>query len=80
MEMAWTTNDEIMAHGEGMVDTSLNALDEREDDSTYVERDLNKLTNAGALTAMRYDEAEILQAKGVEVEWGEDLDYNKEKF
>jgi asparaginyl-tRNA synthetase len=30
---------------------------------------------------MRYDEAvEILQSKGVEVEWGEDLDYSKEKI
>tara|TARA_B100000003_G_scaffold155952_1_gene141332 strand:- start:198 stop:659 length:462 start_codon:yes stop_codon:yes gene_type:complete len=29
---------------------------------------------------MRYDEAiEILQGKGVEVEWGQDLDYSKEK-
>ena len=30
---------------------------------------------------MRYDEAiEILQGKGVEVEWGQDLDYSKEKI
>ena len=30
---------------------------------------------------MRYDEAiEILQSKGVEVEWGQDLDYSKEKI
>ena len=30
---------------------------------------------------MRYDEAvEILQSKDVEVEWGQDLDYSKEKI
>ena len=30
---------------------------------------------------MRYDEAvEILQSKGVDIEWGQDLDYSKEKI
>ena len=84
MEMAWATNDEIMTHGEGVVrHIARTLLDEREDELTLLERDLDKLARYAdsPYPRMRYDEAvEILQAKGVEVEWGEDLDYTKEKI
>ena len=84
MEMAWATNDEIMAHGEGVVrHIARTLLDEREDELNFLERDLDKLATYAdsPYPRMRYDEAvEILQAKGVEVEWGEDLDYSKEKI
>ena len=42
MEMAWATNNDIMAHGEGVVRSiARTLLDEREDELTYLERDLN---------------------------------------
>ena len=84
MEMAWASNDEIMAHGEGVVrHIARTLLDEREDELTSLERDLDKLARYAdsAYPRMRYDEAiEILQSKNVEVNWGDDLDYSKEKI
>ena len=84
MEMAWASNDEIMAHGEGVVrHIARTLLDEREDELTFLERDLDKLARYAdsAYPRMRYDEAiEILQSKNVEVNWGDDLDYSKEKI
>ena len=83
MEMAWATNNDIMAHGEGVVRHIAKALlDEREEELTYLERDLELIANYAdnPYPRMRYDEAiEILQGKGVNVEWGQDLDYSKEK-
>ena len=84
MEVAWATNDEIMAHGEGVVrHIASTLLDERESELTSLNRDLDAIARYAdsPYPKMRYDEAvEILQSKGVEVEWGEDLDYSKEKI
>ena len=77
MEMAWATNDDIMEHGEGVVrHIAKTLLDEREEELTYLERDLELIANYAdnPYPRMRYDEAiEILQGKGVNVEWGQDL-------
>jgi asparaginyl-tRNA synthetase len=84
MEVAWATNDEIMAHGEGVVrHIASTLLEERETELASLNRDLDAIARYAdsPYPKMRYDEAvEILQAKGVEVEWGEDLDYSKEKI
>ncbi len=84
MEVAWATNDEIMAHGEGVVrHIASTLLEEREIELASLNRDLDAIARYAdsPYPKMRYDEAvEILQAKGVEVEWGEDLDYSKEKI
>ena len=38
MEMAWASNDEIMAHGEGVVrHIARTLLDEREDELTFLD-------------------------------------------
>ena len=84
MEIAWATNEEVMAHGEGVVrHIASTLLDERSDELQSLGRDL-ELVGRYADTPfprMRYDEAiEILQGKGVDVEWGQDLDYSKEKI
>ncbi len=84
MEVAWATNDEIMAHGEGVVrHIASMLLEERESELTSLNRDLDAIARYAdsPYPKMRYDEAvEILQGKGVEVEWGQDLDYSKEKI
>ena len=84
MEVAWATNDEIMAHGEGVVrHIASTLLEEHETELASLNRDLDAIARYAdsPYPKMRYDEAvEILQAKGVEVEWGEDLDYSKEKI
>ena len=84
MEMAWATNDEIMAHGEGVVrHVARTLLDERGEELVSLERDLDLIARYAdnPYPRMRYDEAvEILQGKGVDVEWGQDLDYSKEKI
>ncbi|MGB2424936.1 MAG: amino acid--tRNA ligase-related protein, partial [Candidatus Poseidoniaceae archaeon] len=84
MEIAWATNEEVMTHGEGVVrHIASTLLDERSDELQSLGRDL-ELVGRYADTPfprMRYDEAiEILQGKGVDVEWGQDLDYSKEKI
>ncbi len=84
MEMAWATNDEIMAHGEGVVrHVARTLLEEQEKELTSLDRDLDLIARYAdnPYPRMRYDEAvEILQAKGDDVEWGQDLDYSKEKI
>ncbi|MCH1616645.1 MAG: asparagine--tRNA ligase, partial [Candidatus Poseidonia sp.] len=84
MEMAWATNNDIMAHGEGVVRSiAKTLLEEREDELIYLERDLEMIARYAdsPYPRMRYDEAiEILQGKDVSVEWGQDLDYSKEKI
>jgi len=83
MEMAWATNDEIMNHGEGLVrHIARTMLDEHSPELTSLDRDIERLAlyADSPYPRMRYDEAiEILQGKGVDVEWGQDLDYSKEK-
>ena len=83
MEIAWAGNDDVMAHGEGVVrHIARTLLDEREAELTTLGRDLDLVARYAdtPYPRMRYDEAiETLQAMDVEVEWGQDLDYSKEK-
>ena len=83
MEMAWSSNDDIMGHGEGVVrHIARSLLDENEAELSSIGRDLDLVANYAdnPYPRMRYDEAvETLQGMGVEVEWGQDLDYSKEK-
>tara|TARA_B100000614_G_scaffold90036_1_gene81497 strand:+ start:2381 stop:3712 length:1332 start_codon:yes stop_codon:yes gene_type:complete len=84
MEIAWATNEEVMTHGEGVVrHIASTLLDERSEELQSLDRDLELIGRYAdsPFPRMRYDEAiEILQGKGVEVEWGQDLDYSKEKI
>ena len=84
MEMAWASNDEIMAHGEGVVrHIARTLLDEREDELTFLDAIWinSHAMQIQHILRMRYDEAiEILQSKDVDVNWGDDLDYSKEKI
>ena len=84
MEIAWATNDEVMHHGEGVVrHIASTLLEERSNELQVLGRDLELIQRYAdtPFPRMRYDEAiEILQGKGVEVEWGQDLDYSKEKI
>jgi len=84
MEVAWASNDEIMNHGEKLVRSiSSTLLDERSEELEAIGRDLETISRFAdtSYPRMKYDEAiEILQSKGVGIEWGEDLDYSKEKI
>ena len=84
MEVAWASNDEIMNHGEKLVRSiSSTLLDERSEELEAIGRDLETISRFAdtPYPRMKYDEAiEILQSKGVGIEWGEDLDYSKEKI
>ncbi|DAC10936.1 MAG TPA: asparagine--tRNA ligase, partial [Candidatus Poseidoniales archaeon] len=84
MEVAWASNDEVMEHGEGVVrHVASTLLEERSGELEELGRDLSMVARfaESEYPRMRYDEAiEILQSKGVEVEWGQDLDYSKEKI
>ena len=58
-------------------------LDERSDELSSLGRDLELVARYAdtAYPRIRYDEAiETLQGMGVEIEWGQDLDYSKEKI
>lgn len=83
MEMAWASNADIMEHGEGVVrHIARTLLDERENELAEVGRDLDLVARYAdnPYPRMRYDEAiETLQGMDVDVEWGQDLDYSKEK-
>ncbi|MDC0212613.1 asparagine--tRNA ligase [Euryarchaeota archaeon] len=84
MEIAWGGNEEVMNHGEALVRSIAgNLLEEREEELSELGRD-TELVSRYADTRyprMRYDEAiETLQGMGVPVEWGQDLDYSKEKI
>ncbi|MDP6235399.1 MAG: asparagine--tRNA ligase [Candidatus Poseidoniaceae archaeon] len=84
MEVAWATNDEIMSHGEGVVrHVASTLLDERSDELGGLGRDLELISRYAdtPYPRMRYDEAvDTLQSMNVEIEWGQDLDYSKEKI
>ena len=83
MELAWATNDEIMSHGEGVVRRiAKTLLDERSAELASLDRDLDLVARYAdnPYPRMRYDEAvETLQGMGIDIEWGQDLDYSKEK-
>lgn len=84
MEIAWASNDEVMEHGEGVVrQVASTLLEERSEELEELGRDLSMVARfaESEYPRIRYDEAiEILQSKGVEVVWGQDLDYSKEKI
>ena len=84
MEIAWGGNDDVMAHGEALVrHICRTLLDERSDELESLGRDLDLIRrySDNPFPRIRYDEAvERLQAKGVDIEWGQDLDYSKEKI
>ena len=83
MEVAWATNNEIMAHGEGVVrKIASDLIEHRSDELESIGRDLDLVARYAdsPYPRMRYDEAvETLQGMGVDIEWGQDLDYSKEK-
>ena len=83
MEIAWGGNNEVMEHGEALVRSIAKSLvEEREDELSELGRDVEMIQKYADSNypRMRYDEAvETLQSKGVEIEWGQDLDYSKEK-
>ncbi len=84
MEIAWASNKEVMEHGEGVVrHISSIMLEERSEELADLGRDLGTIERyaESEYPRMRYDEAiDTLQSKGVEIEWGQDLDYSKEKI
>ena len=84
MEIAWGGNEEVMNHGEALVRSIADSLlEERDSELSELGRDLGLIQNYAdsKYPRMRYDEAiETLQQKGVNVEWGQDLDYTKEKI
>jgi asparaginyl-tRNA synthetase len=84
MEIAWASNNEVMKHGEGVVrHIASTLLDERSEELSSLGRDLELVARYAdsSYPIIRYDEAiELLQSKGVDVDWGQDLDYSKEKI
>ncbi|PXF23355.1 MAG: asparagine--tRNA ligase [Methanobacteriota archaeon] len=83
MEIAWAGNDDVMQHGEALVRSiARTLLDEREEELASLDRNLDTVARFAdsPYPRMRYDEAiETLQGVGVDIEWGDDLDYSKEK-
>ena len=84
MEMAWAGNSDIMEHGEGLVrHIAQTFLDERTPELESLGRDLDLIARYAdnPYPRMRYEEAvETLQGRSVDIEWGQDLDYSKEKI
>ena len=84
MEVAWADNQEIMNYGEGVVrKIAATLLEERSAELESLGRDLDVIARYAdsKYPRIRYDEAvETLQGLGVEIEWGQDLDYSKEKI
>ena len=83
MEVAWADNSEIMSYGEGVVrKIAATLLEERSEELESLGRDLDTIARYAdsSYPRMRYDEAvETLQNMGIKIEWGQDLDYSKEK-
>ena len=84
MEIAWADNNDVMDHGEALVrHIARTLLTERPAELESLGRDLGTIRRFADsdYPRIRYDEAiERLKAKGVEIEWGQDLDYSKEKI
>ncbi len=84
MEIAWSGNDDVMRHGEALVrHIARTLLDERSTELQSLGRELSVIQRFAdsEYPRIRYDEAiERLQGMGVQVEWGDDLDYSKEKI
>ena len=84
MEIAWADNNDVMDHGEALVrHIARTLLTERPAELESLGRDLGTIRRFADsdFPRIRYDEAiERLKTKGVEIEWGQDLDYSKEKI
>lgn len=84
MEIAWADNNDVMDHGEALVrHIARTLLTERPAELESLGRDLGAIRRYADsdYPRIRYDEAiERLKTKGVEIEWGQDLDYSKEKI
>ena len=84
MEIAWADNNDVMDHGEALVrHIARTLLTERPAELESLGRDLEVIRRFADsdYPRIRYDEAvERLKSKGVEIEWGQDLDYSKEKI
>ena len=84
MEIAWADNNDVMDHGEALVrHIARTLLNERPAELESLGRDLEVIRRFADsdYPRIRYDEAvERLKSKGVEIEWGQDLDYSKEKI
>ena len=84
MEIAWADNNDVMDHGEALVrHIARTLLTERPAELGSLGRDLEVIRRFAEsdYPRIRYDEAvERLKSKGVEIEWGQDLDYSKEKI
>lgn len=84
MEIAWADNNDVMDHGEALVrHIARTLLAERPAELESLGRDLEAIRRFAETDypRIRYDEAvERLKSKGVEIEWGQDLDYSKEKI
>lgn len=84
MEIAWADNNDVMDHGEALVrHIARTLLAERPAELESLGRDLGTIRRFADsdYPRIRYDEAiERLKTKGVEIEWGQDLDYSKEKI
>ena len=84
MEIAWAGNEDVMDHGEELVQhIARTLLNERAEELESLGRDLSLIERYATTDypRIRYDEAvERLQAMGVAIEWGQDLDYSKEKL
>ena len=84
MEIAWADNNDVMDHGEALVrHIARTLLTERPAELESLGRDLEVIRRFAEsdYPRIRYDEAvERLRSKGVEIEWGQDLDYSKEKI
>jgi asparaginyl-tRNA synthetase len=83
-EAAWYHMDDMMRDAEGLVSYIVErVLEERRSELVDLGRDIEKLKKAlnTPYPRVKYDEAiEILQKKGVNIEWGDDLGADEERI
>ena len=83
MEMAWSTFEEIIGHGEALIKFVLRrVIDRNKTELEFLERDISKLepTLSKRFVRMSYDDAlrELEDRCGMKVEWGKDLRTHEE--
>ncbi len=83
LEAAWYTMEDMMRVSEELVSYILSrVLEENRSELEFLKRDLSILKNSieTSYPRIKYDEAiEILQKKGVSIEWGDDLGADEER-
>ena len=83
LEAAWYTMEDMMRVSEELVSYILSrVLEENRGELEFLKRDLSILKNSieTPYPRIKYDEAiEILQKKGVSIEWGDDLGADEER-